>query len=149
VEPRAGQDERLDALEDLTELADCTGGGAPAVAYDGDGQVLPLGVERVDRVLDHSRVAGVVLRQRDDEPVVATDLLGPGEGAGQAVVAGGGVLGLGEEGQVDLGEVDELDLGGLGGEGGDPLGDLGADAGGARGADDDADLVLTHAPSNT
>src|SRR5690625_6911608 len=50
---------------------------------DADRQSVPLRVEGVDRVLEDGRVAGVVLRHRDDEPVEALDLLRPGDGAGQ------------------------------------------------------------------
>ena len=61
-------------------------------------------VQVVDRVLDHGRVAPVVLRQHEDEPRVFLDFETPGLGVGVAVRGVSGDLG-GEGGFVEDGEV--------------------------------------------
>lgn len=61
-------------------------------------------VEVVDGVLDHGRVAPVVLGQDEDDGGVGADLEAPGAGVRVGVGGGGGRLG-GDEGFVEEGEV--------------------------------------------
>lgn len=75
------------------------------------GFALPLVVQVVNGVLDDGRVSPVVLRDNEDECVVAEYFLGPG--AGVCVVVLGGVVDLGgdirlvEHGEVPFCEIDK------------------------------------------
>jgi len=92
VEDQAGaaDDVRLDVLEQLGECGEGALAATPAVADEGDGLALPLGLEEVDRVLQRGREEAVVLGGDDDERVDGVDRVLPGERVGLGVDAGPG-----------------------------------------------------------
>jgi hypothetical protein len=127
---------------DEAQVLDGAGAADAAVADEAGGLVVPLGVEVVDRVLEHARRGVVVLGGHEDVAVELGDLGRPALGVVVGVLPERRRHGLVEVRKREVGEVDELVLGvgALGGVLEHPLRDCFSVAARPGAAENDGDL---------
>ena len=129
-----------------SQVLDGAGAADGSVADEARGLVVPLGVEVVDRVLEHARSGVVVLGRDEDIPVEGGDRRGPGLGVLAGVLAQHRRHRLVQVGQRVVGEVDEVIVGADAGLRlvQHPVGNGLAVAAGAGASEDDPDLQSAH-----
>src|SRR3954469_9558373 len=98
----------LQFTADRAEMLDRSGATQGAVADEGRRLVVPLGVEVVDGVHQHTRRGMVVFRCDKDEPVVSANSCRPSLGVLASVLTGGRWNGLIQVGQRVVSEIDQF-----------------------------------------